>query len=60
MGVPPAAKSLQSLGNTCSRSTKCTGHKFTSQPESHKHRVTLPVIAYCCDSTVLDIESFNE
>jgi len=44
MGVPPLAKSLQSLGNTCPRSTKCTGNKFTSQPESHKHRVTLPVI----------------
>jgi len=44
MEEPLAAKSLHSLGNTCSRLTKCTGNKFTSQPESYKHRVTLPLI----------------
>jgi len=44
MGVPPTAKSLQSLGNTLLRFTKCTGNKLTSQPESHKQLVNTPLI----------------
>jgi len=44
MGVPPAAKYVQSLSNTSLRYTKCTGNKLTSQPELHKQSVNTPLI----------------